>query len=140
MKEKVLYKASRGVQISVFLDNEPGALSQVCNLFGENQINIHGFTVAEGIDHGYLRMVVDCDKGATKLLEKNGYMAFDRDVVLLEVANDPGAFGEISQIWSKSGVNIDYAYCAGSPSVDRGLVVVHVNDIEKSLECLKDLT
>lgn len=139
MSDKVLYKATKGVQISIFLDNEAGALSRVCKAFGEKEINIHGLTVAEGIDHGYLRMVVESEKGATKLLEDNGYMAFEREVVLLEVANNPGSFGIISEKWSNEGINIDYAYCAGGPSVDRGLVVVHVNDIDKALEILQDL-
>jgi len=138
MNDKVLYSAKRGSQISVFLDNEPGALAKVCKLLGDNDINIHGLTVAEGIDHGYLRMVVESKEGATKLLEKNGYMAFDREVVLLEVANDPGAFAVVSDIWSNKGINIDYAYCAGGPNVDRGLVVVHVGDIDRALQCLED--
>ncbi len=135
---KFLYSASQGIQISVFLDNKLGALSEVCKLLGENGVNLHALTVAEGIDHGYLRIVVDSEDDAVRLLEDNGYMTFKRDVVLVEISNDPGSFGTVTDIWRDNGVNINYAYSAGGPAADRALLIVNVNDIEKSIQCLKD--
>lgn len=134
---KFLYSANHGIQISVFLDNKLGALSEVCTLLGEKGVNLHALTVAEGIDHGYLRIVVDNEDNAVRLLEDNGYMTFKRDVVLVEISNDPGSFGMVTDIWRDNGVNINYAYSAGGPTSDRALLIVNVNDIEKSIQCLE---
>ncbi len=136
MIENVLFDVSKGSQISIFLDNEPGALSKVCRLLGEKDINIHGLTVADGIDHGYLRMVVDGEKEAEKILDAAGYMAFVREIMLIEISNIPGALGVVTTILSENSVNMDYAYCAGGPNVDRGLVVVYVDDVDKAINCL----
>jgi hypothetical protein len=138
MLNKILYKASRGKQISVFLDNEPGALSRVCKLLGDNSINMHALTVAEGIDHGYLRIVVDSENDAMALLEANGYMAFYREVLMVEISNAPGAFGFVTDTWSANGININYAYSATGPEIDRALLIVHVNDLDKAIACLQE--
>ncbi len=137
---KILYSAAKGSQISVFLDNRPGSLSEVCSLLGKHGVNMHALTVAEGIDHGYLRIVVDSEDDAVRILEENGYMTFKRDVVVVEISNDPGAFGVVTDIWRDNGVNINYAYSASGPKVDRALLIVNVNDIGKSIDCLKDLS
>lgn len=138
MSDEILYDAGKGSQLSVFLDNEPGSLSKVCMLLGANNINMHALTVSEGIDHGYLRIVVENNDDAVKLLEENGYIAFEREVLMVEIGNTAGTFGKITEAWSRGGVNINYAYSATGPDVDRALLIVHVNDIDKAIECLEN--
>lgn len=139
MKKQKVFKIESGKQISIFLENEPGSLSKVARLLGDNGINMYGLTVAEGIDHGYVRMVVDREQEAVKLLDENGYMAFERDVLLLEISNTPGSFAVVTQQLGEKGVNIEYAYCAGGPNVDRGMVVIYVDKNNSALEVLKEL-
>lgn len=139
MNKQKVFKIESGKQISIFLENEPGSLSKVARLLGDNGINMYGLTVAEGIDHGYVRMVVDREQEAVKLLDENGYMAFERDVLLLEISNNPGSFAVVAQQLGDKGVNIEYAYCAGGPNVDRGMVVIYVDKNNSALEALKEL-
>ncbi len=139
MNKQKVFKIESGKQISIFLENEPGSLSKVARLLGDNGINMYGLTVAEGIDHGYVRMVVDREQEAVKLLDENGYMAFERDVLLLEISNNPGSFAVVAQQLGDKGVNIEYAYCAGGPNVDRGMVVIYVDKNNSAQEALKEL-
>lgn len=139
MSKKTLYKAAKGNQLSVFLDNEPGSLANACTLLGENGVNLHALTVADGIDHGYLRIVVDDEKKAIDLLEENGYMAFKREVLMVEIGNTPGTFGVITDAWRENEININYAYSATGPEIDRALLIVHVDDIDKAVDCLKEI-
>lgn len=127
---------SKGKQISVFLDDQPGALAKVCRLLGDSGINIHALTLAEGLGHGYVRMVVDRPSDAGDLLRTQGYLFFEKEVLLLEVANTPGALAEIAERWAALGINLEYAYCAGGTRVDHGLVVVKLDRTEEALEAL----
>jgi len=136
MTAKPSFKAEKSRQISVFVENRPGTLAAVATLLGEQKINIYAMTLTGGIDHGYVQLVVDKTAEASALLDQEGYLSFERDVVLLEIANEPGSLAEVIRQWGEAKVNIDYAYCAGGPSVERGLVVVRVDDADRALEVL----
>ena len=137
MAETTCVEAKRGVQLSVSVQNERGVLSRITGLLGREGVNIHALTLTGGIDHGYIRLIVDKEELATKLLKADGFLVFPKEVVLLEIENRPGALGEVSTLWADNGVNLEYAYCAGGPSVNRGLVVIRVDDVEKALSVLK---
>ena len=130
-------QAAKGKQISVFLDDTPGSLAKVCRLLGDARINIHALSLAEGLGHGYVRMVVDRHPAACELLRKNGYLFFEKDVLLVEVANSPGGLAAITERWCALGINLEYAYCAGGPRVDHGLVVVKVDRTDEALDAVR---
>ena len=66
-------------------------------------------------------------------------LTIERDVILLELSNQPGSLGRVGETLAASGVNLEYAYCAGGPSVDKGLVVVRADDSSKALKVLQQL-
>lgn len=136
MTEMKCVEAKRGVQLSVSVQNECGMLSRITGLLGDAGVNVHALTLTGGIDHGYIRLIVDREEEAARLLKAEGFLVFSREVVLLEIENRPGALGEVSALWAENGVNLEYAYCAGGPSVNRGLVVLRVDEVDKALDVL----
>lgn len=136
MKDEKLYSARLGHQISVFIENRPGSLAEVIDILRDKQVNMFALSLNEGLDIGYLRITVDKLDLAKKTLENAGHLVLDREVVLLEVANQPGGFAAASDRWAKSGINIEYAYSATSPSPDRSVIVVRVADPRKALAVL----
>ena len=140
MNEKILHSAKLGKQLSVFVEDEPGTLAAVTNLLGKQGINIYALTLAEGLGHGYLRMVVDKHDEAMKVLRAAEELIMERDVILLELSNQPGSLGRVAGMLAAAGVNLEYAYCAGGPSVDRGLVVVRADDCAKAMKVLQTLS
>lgn len=136
MSERPALSTSRGKQISVFLDDKPGALAGVTLLLGEHGVNVFALSLAEGIDHGYVRMVVDHHDQACRLLKENGFLFFEKDILLLEIPNRPGALGRVARTWGSRGINVEYAYCAGGPGVESGLIVVRVSDADGALAAL----
>ena len=131
--KKFFCKGSLGKQISVFLANRPGALSEIAGLLGKAGVNIHAMTLTEGLEHGYARLVVDQHAVAMQTLTKAGHLVFDRDVVLLEIANQPGVIGEVSRWLGEGKINIEYAYCAGGPQLEQGLVILKVDKPREAL-------
>ena len=62
-------------QISVFIENRPGRVSNVCALLEQAGINVRGFMISDTNDYGILRLVVDRPDDALDLLGRNGYAA-----------------------------------------------------------------
>lgn len=136
---KTLHSVAIGRQISVFLEDQPGTLSAVAFLLGRHGVNIYALSLAEGLGHGYVRMVVDKPARALQVLRKAEELTLERDVLLLELSNTPGSLGKVTRKLGQAGINIEYAYCAGGPSVSHGLVVVRVDDTRKALGILRKL-
>ena len=136
MSGKMLHSVARGCQVSVFVDDTPGTLASVAEELGKHGINIFALTLAEGLGHGYVRLVVDKPEECIKVLKAAEELVMEREVILLELSNLPGSLGAVARKLADANINLEYAYCAGGPSVDKGLVVVRVNDIEKALKTL----
>jgi len=126
-------------QLAVFLDNRPGALARVCEAFAEKGINIHALTTSDTVDYSVVRMVVDDPQSAIWLLEENGGMVVEDEVLLIDNANKPGALADLARALGKAGVNIEYLYCATAPKSRKGLLVLRVDDAPKALDTLKEL-
>ena len=61
-------------------------------------------------------MVVDKPEEAMKVFREADELTLDRDVILLELSNQPGSLGRVAGTLAAAGVNLEYAYCAGGPA------------------------
>jgi hypothetical protein len=123
-------------QLSVFLANTPGTLSEVCAELGKQKINIYALTISDTVDHAVVRMVVSDSKKALRLFEERGTLVVENEVLMIDGDNRPGSLAMIAQKLSKAKVNIEYAYLATSPGSKRGLAIVRPSNVKKALEIL----
>ena len=93
-------------QISVFLENKSGRLSEVTGILAETRINIRALALADTSDFGVLRLIVDDNEKAVSALKKNGITVGKTDVVAVEVADRPGGLHEILEMLKKYLVTI----------------------------------
>lgn len=122
----------------MFLEDRPGTLGEVCRRLGEAGVNILALSLAEGIDHGYLRMVTDSPDQAVATLKKGEYLYFEKDVVLVEADSRPGVLGEVARKWGAAGINIEYCYCGTSADDKFSLLVARVSDPDKAVRVLNE--
>jgi hypothetical protein len=123
-------------QLAIFLENRPGMLARVCDALAEHKINIYAICTSDTVDHTVMRMVVSDYRKALHIFEERGTLVVEDDVVLVEADNKPGALARISHRLAAAKVNIEYAYCASSPDMKRGLLVLRVSDAKKALKVL----
>ncbi len=123
-------------QISVFLENRKGRLSDVCSLLGAHDINIRALTIAETESFGVLRIVVDKSEAAIKLLRENQFVANFTDVVAIEVPDQPGGLASILKILSEHDVNIEYMYGFVEKFSDKALLVMRFEDTDFAQQVL----
>ena len=116
-------------ELSLRLQNSPGALDRVCRYLTDERVNILALTVEAG---GTLRMVVDNPLHASGTLEEREYSVEQRDVLFVQLPNDPGALEQAARMLANADVNVEYAY--GSVLEDQALtaVVVGVEDAQRA--------
>ncbi len=126
-------------QLSVFMENKPGKLNQICNALAENDINIMAMSVHDTVAHSIVRLVVDHPTKALVILEDEGVYTIPQDVVVLEIENKPGIISTIARRLFRADINIEYAYCTASKNQDFGCVVIKTKDAEQTLDVLEQL-
>ncbi len=90
-------------QLSLFLENTPGALVEPCRLVSEAGIDVRTLTLADTERFGILRMIVsDWEKGKA-LLQAAGFVVNVVEVVAVEVPDRPGGLTEILSIFGAGG-------------------------------------
>jgi hypothetical protein len=124
---------SEVIQLSVFLANEAGRISEVTKALGEADINIRGFSVSDSADYGILRLIVDKPAEAHDVLKRAGFTVRDTGVICIDLPDHPGGLAAVLKIVSEAGVNIEYVY-----SLIGTYVVLNVADVGRAVSLLKD--
>ncbi len=125
-------------QLSVFLENKPGALSAPCRLLAEAKINIQTFALADTREFGILRVVVKDWEKAKQVLEKNGFAVKITEVLALEVDDQPGGLARILEVLEKANVNLEYTYAFTVKQRGKGLLVFRFSDTDVAIQALKE--
>ncbi|UZJ40299.1 ACT domain-containing protein [Prosthecochloris sp. SCSIO W1101] len=122
-------------QLSVFLENKIGRLTEITGILAEHDINISAFSIADSTDFGILRMITSDPDLAENVLKANGFAVKITDVVCLIVPHNPGGLHKALRILSDNGVAIDYmyAYATGNSAV----VVIRADSLEKIINVLQ---
>lgn len=119
-------------QISVILNNRPGALAKACSVLSENLVNMQAISVIEHNDHAVLRIIADNPTKALLLLEQEGLMVLEQNVVIAKMENCAGALTRIAQKLALADINVAYAYAAATENASEALLVIRTDDLEKT--------
>jgi len=124
-------------QLSLFLENKPGALSAPVKLLAGASINILTLSISEARQYGILRLIVRDWQAAKKLLVENGLLVKVTDVLAIEVADRPGGLAEILDILEQAGINLEYMYAFTLKRDSKGLLLFRFDDPDKAIGVLK---
>lgn len=123
-------------QISVFLENRPGALEATMKVLAEADINIRALSLADTTDFGILRLIVnDVDK-AKAALKEHDVTTGRTEVVAVEVPDKPGGLYSILAEVGKSGVNVEYMYAYVQRSGENAVMIFRFDQTEEAIRVL----
>ena len=115
-------------QLSVMVENQRGALAGLCSKLAEKAVNILGLMVPDQTGVAPIRLVVNNDDTARKVLEAMGLEFTEEDVLAVPVANRPGALGKLTRKLADHSLDVKYAYATIPKGVDKATVILAVSD------------
>jgi hypothetical protein len=119
-------------QISAFIANKPGELAKLTGMLARFNINIKAISVADGMDYGVVRMVVnELDRAVSALCEMS--CAFvTTEVVMAEIPDRPGALSDLCGKLGDAGINIRYIYATVTPGGGVAQAVISTEDNDRA--------
>jgi len=99
--------------LTVILKDRPGTLADLGEALGNAGINMGGMCGFPSEGKAVIHILVEDGSAARRVLENAGLeVSGEREVLVLEVEDRPGAFGDIARKIANAGVNINLAYLA----------------------------
>jgi hypothetical protein len=122
-------------QLSVFLENKSGRLTEVLEVLGEENIRITALSVADTSEFGILRLIVsDPDKARVSLKKKN-FTVNLTDVISIMAPNEARYYAKILRILSDLDISVEYTYAFSVGA--KSIIILRCSDTEKAIEALK---
>ena len=125
------------VQISVFLENKSGRLAELTSALAKASVNVRALSLAETIDYGVLRLIVDKPAEARKALSEAGFTVTETEVVAVEMPDRPGGLAGIVNLVTQSGLNIEYLYAFVGQRGENAVVIFRIDDVKAAVAALQ---
>ena len=125
-------------QISVFLENKPGALAEVTRILGETGVNIRALSLADTKDFGILRLIVNDNEKAKEVLGQKGFTVRKTEVVAVEVPDRPGGLADIMKILAEASINVEYLYAFVQQSGENAIIIFRFDETDRAIAVLSE--
>jgi len=124
-------------QISIVLDNVPGAMSHVSEILGREGVNIRAISVADTSDISTVRFVVDDPVKAGNILKANGFSTKETDVLAVETPDHPGGLNAGLKHLKAANINVHYLYPHLGRLGGQAVVILGVDKLEEAQKVLQ---
>ena len=116
-------------QISVFVENKPGALYAMTGVLAQHKVDMRALSLAETKDFGIVRIIVDNVYEATTVLKDAGYVHSVTPVLGVRIPDMPGGLYRVLQVLTDAKVNVEYMYAfMGGKDVNHAYMIFRVED------------
>jgi len=124
-------------QLSLFLENRPGALSRPMKLLAKAGFNILTLSIADANQFGILRLILRDWEKAKKLLEQDGFVVRVTDMVAVEVPDQPGGLAKILGVVEKAGLNVEFMYAFTEKRENKAVLVFRFDNPDSAIKILQ---
>ena len=123
-------------QLSVFLQNESGRLTEVLETLGKENIRITALSVADTSEFGILRLIVSDPEKARKLLKKELFTVNLTEVISVMAPNGAKYYAKILRILSDLNISVEYTYAFSSG--EKSIIILRCSNTENAIKALKE--
>jgi hypothetical protein len=115
-------------ELTVLLENRPGTLADMGEALGRAGINLEGICGVATADASAVHILPADAAGARQALEASGFeVSEEREVLVVEIEDRPGALGALARKVAEAGVNMDRVYLATNTRL-----VISADDLDKA--------
>ena len=122
-------------QLSVFLENKSGRLTEVLEVLGEENIRITALSVADTAEFGILRMIVSDPEKARELLKNHNFTVNLTDVLSVIAPNEAKHYAKVLKILSDLDISVEYTYAFSLG--DKSIIILRCSNTENAIMALK---
>ena len=122
----------------IYLKNEPGALSELCEEMRKKNINILGISLEPSLEH--VKLLVDKEEQVAKALSGLFVDFMESEVLFYDLPNEPGSLSKLLKKLSGANLNVLSLHVLVPLKKHRGNVVtvsLRTNDMPKTKQLLK---
>ena len=123
-------------QLSIFLENKSGRLTEVTDALGAAGINLSAMSIADNSDFGILRCIVSDPEKAYKVLKEQHFAVKITDVIGFVCPNTSGSLAVVLRHLSDRGVFIEYMYSFANGDVAH--VIIRPSDLDTCEQILAE--
>lgn len=123
-------------QLSVFIENRKGRLSEVLDVLKENGVSIISLSLADTTEYGLLRLIVNNPEQGKEQLSKAGFSSLLSDVLIIKIPHVAGSLQAVLKKIEQEDVNIEYMYGLSIES-EEAYVVLKASDAVKTSKVLE---
>lgn len=124
-------------QFTVWIENRPGALAQLCTELAKVAVNISAIQVVDARTLGPVRLLVSHPEAARRVFATLGLKHAEEAVLMVHVAERPGSLGKLTRKLAEANVNVEYVYGSIERGSKRAMLVFGVSDVERAARILK---
>ena len=131
-------------QLSLFLENKPGAINDPCQCLADAGISISTLTLADTKYFGVLRLLIRDWEKAKRILEEKGFVVKLVDVVAIEIDHTPGSLARVLDVFREveireNGINVEYLYAFPAGLDGRAVIIFCFDDPDEAVRKLSDV-
>ncbi len=123
-------------QISVFIENKEGRLSELLSILADKNIDIRALSIADTADFGILRLIVNEPELAMDTLVNECVTVSKTQVIGVKLNDAPGALAKVLTVLSNNNIGVEYTYAFITHSKNEACVILRVEDNGKAIEVL----
>lgn len=124
-------------QLSIFVENKKGELSEVTTLLASNNISISSINLSDASDFGILRLIVNDNEKAKSILSEAGFSSRFTDVFAVEVSDHIGSFNSVIKALAKENINIEYTYTLSNAQIGAFIFKVLDRELDHAIKTLE---
>jgi hypothetical protein len=122
-------------QLSVFLENKSGRLTEVLEALGEKNIRITALTLADTSEFGILRLIVSEPEKARDLLKEHLFTVSLSEVISVMAPNEAKHFAKVLKILSDMDISVEYTYAF--PAGKKSVIILRCSNTDEAIKALK---
>jgi hypothetical protein len=122
-------------QLSVFLENKSGRLTEVLEVLGEKNVRITALSVADTAEFGILRLIVSDPEKAKELLRQHSFTVNLTEVISVIAPNEAKYYAKVLKILSDLDISVEYTYAF--PLGEKSIIILRCDNTEEAIKALK---
>ena len=122
-------------QLSIFLENKPGRLTDVLEVLVAENIRITALSVADTAEYGILRLIVPEPEKARILLKKHSFTVNLTEVISVIAPNEAQHYAKVLKVLSDMGIGVEYTYAFSVG--EKSIIILRCSNTNEAIQALK---